>query len=433
MNGNCFFSIKMNTIMKSYLTMLTIALLGGMISLGGYKLLVEEDLPMEIGFVENRVPGQLASDLATGNVLPDLTVASAISTPAVVHVKSNMVVNARQRSYGSDPFGGLFGGPSYRQQNVQATGSGVITSPDGYIVTNNHVIKGAETVEVVLEDGRSFDALVVGTDPSSDIALLKIEEKGLPYLSFGSSDALQVGEWVLAVGNPFNLTSTVTAGIVSAKARNIHILKDRMAVESFIQTDAAVNPGNSGGALVNARGELVGINTAIASQTGSYSGYSFAVPAEIAQKVIGDLMTHGVVQRAFLGINAVELNGAMAKRLGVSQTQGVFVEKVVGGGSADKAGIQPGDVIVDLDNKSLRNAAELTEYVGRKRPGDEIQVTLLRNKKKLRFSITLRNFEGTTDVVRKPETRLQETLGAEIADLRPEKLRELNLRGGVEI
>lgn len=423
--------------MKSYLTLLSIALLGGMVSLGGYKLFFEQAAPAQIGFVQNNVPSRLASDMPTANALPELTTASAISTPAVVHVKSNMVVQTRNRGMFNDPFGGLFGDDFFygrpRQQAVQATGSGVITSPDGYIVTNNHVIRDAQTVEVVLEDGRSYEAQVIGTDPSSDIALLKVDAQDLPFLTFGSSDALQVGEWVLAVGNPFNLTSTVTAGIVSAKARNINILKGRMAVESFIQTDAAVNPGNSGGALVNAHGELVGINTAIASKTGSYSGYSFAVPAEIAKKVIRDLMTHGVVQRAFLGIQMVELNGETSRKLGVKQTQGVFVEQTTEGGSAEASGIQAGDVIVELDNKALRNAAELTEYVGRKRPGDEIMATVVREGKQFRLPITLRNFEGTTDVVRKSETRLQETLGAEIQDLSPELLDKLNIRGGVQI
>ncbi|MEM7040183.1 MAG: trypsin-like peptidase domain-containing protein, partial [Bacteroidota bacterium] len=321
--------------MKSYLTLVSVAVLGGTLTLGGYKMFVEQpvEAPVdkEIGFVERtggtnaNANAQLTGSYAGLTALPELTTAAEHSTPAVVHVKSKIMVQARSRSmWDHDPFGGIFGDPFGRRQprSMESSGSGVITSPDGYIVTNNHVIKGAEAVEVVLNDGRSYDAQVIGTDPSTDLALLKVDEEGdLPYLTFGSSDQLRVGEWVLAVGNPFNLTSTVTAGIVSARARNINIIKDRLAIESFIQTDAAVNPGNSGGALVNSDGDLVGINTAIASTTGAYAGYSFAVPAEIVKKVIKDLMVHGVVQRAFLGVNMVELNGDVAGKLGLDQTQ----------------------------------------------------------------------------------------------------------------
>lgn len=426
---------------KNYFTLLSVALLGGMVTLGGYKLLLEKDNSdadnYRIGFVENKMPAaltNLTSDMPGTGGLPELTTAASVSTPTVVHVKSNYMMQTRNRGM-RDPFGffqgDMFGYP--RQQQVQSSGSGVITSPDGYIVTNNHVIRDAQTVEVVLSDGRTYEAQVVGADPSTDLALLKVDEQDLPFLTFGSSDDLLVGEWVLAVGNPFNLTSTVTAGIVSAKARNIHILKDHMAIESFIQTDAAVNPGNSGGALVNSRGDLVGINTAIASNTGSYSGYSFAVPAEIVKKVIRDLMTHGVVQRAFLGADMVELNGDVAKKLNLDQTQGVYVENLYEGGSAAASGIREGDVFVEIDGNKLRNAAELTEYIGRKQPGDEIDATILRKGKKVRVPITLRNFEGTTDVVRKPESQLLESLGAEMEDLSPTELGKLNLRGGVRI
>jgi Do/DeqQ family serine protease len=426
---------------KNYFTLLTVALLGGMVTLGGYKLFIEKDLSeassdnYRIGFVENKMPAALTNydaDMPGTSGLPELTTAASISTPAVVHVKSNYLVQARNRVY-RDPFGFYRGDPYGQQQQVQSSGSGVITSPDGYIVTNNHVIRDAETVEVVLSDGRTYEAQVIGADPSTDLALLKVAEKDLPFLSFGSSDDLLVGEWVLAVGNPFNLTSTVTAGIVSAKARNIHILKDQLAIESFIQTDAAVNPGNSGGALVNSRGDLVGINTAIASKTGSYSGYSFAVPAEIVKKVIRDLMTHGVVQRAFLGADMIELNGDVAKRLELDQTQGVYVENVYETGSAFASGIRKGDIFTEIDGNKLRNAAELTEYIGRKKPGDEIDATIIRKGKKVRIPITLRNFEGTTDVVKKPESHLLEELGAEMEDISATEMGKLNLRGGVRI
>lgn len=429
----------MKTIMRNYLTMVAVAVLGGTITLGGYHLLVgNQQNDREIGFVQNKVPVQLTSTIDNISNLPDLTASAAIATPAVVHVKSNFLV--RTRSGWGDPFGDLFGDDFFspfrsrpRTQQAQASGSGVITSPDGYIVTNNHVIKDAESVEVVLQDGRSYVAEVIGKDPSTDLALLKVDEKKLEFLSFGNSDDLRVGEWVLAVGNPFNLTSTVTAGIVSAKARNIHILKDRMAIESFIQTDAAVNPGNSGGALVNSRGELVGINTAIASTTGAYAGYSFAVPSEIVKKVIQDLMTHGVVQRAFLGVNMVELNGDVAKELGTGVTQGVYIDEVVTGGSAEQSGIQKGDIILELAGKQLRNAAELTEYVGRHRPGDQIEVTLVRDGKKVRMPVKLVNYRGTTDVVKKQDRKVQQELGVELEDLPANLARKLNLRGGVRV
>jgi S1-C subfamily serine protease len=330
--------------MKSFLRMLSVALLGGTITLGGYKLLESEfSASPRVAFREAALPATFASNPGLPSGMADFTESAAMTTPAVVHVKSSIMVQTRS-IFGMDPFEGFFqdgwgfGQPS--QQNMQSTGSGVITTPDGYIVTNNHVVNNAQSVDVVIQDGRTYSAQVIGTDPSTDLALLKIDETNLPTIPFGNSDQLKVGEWVLAVGNPFNLTSTVTAGIVSAKARNINILKDKMAIESFIQTDAAVNPGNSGGALVNARGELVGINTAIASNTGSYAGYLFAVPVEIVKKVIDDLMNHGVVQRAFLGADMVELNGEVAKKLGIAQTHGVYIDGVMENGSASIAGFE---------------------------------------------------------------------------------------------
>ena len=336
-----------------------------------------------------------------------------------------------------DPFGGMlqdgwgFGRP--QQRNMESTGSGVITTDDGYIVTNNHVVSDAQSVEVVLEDGRTYTAQVIGTDPSTDLALLKIDEQNLPVVPFGNSDALRVGEWVLAVGNPFNLTSTVTAGIVSAKARNINILKDRLAIESFIQTDAAVNPGNSGGALVNARGELVGINTAIASTTGAYAGYSFAVPVEIVKKVIDDLMNHGIVQRAFLGADMVELNGDVAKRIGISETHGVYIKSVTEGGSAALAGLTKGDIILGIDGKELRNSAELTEYLGRHRPGDKVTLGIERNGRQLAVPVELRNSKGTTDVVQRNDSEALASLGVQLEPLSTQELNKYGLKGGLKI
>ena len=420
--------------MKSYLTLLSVALLGGIMTLAGYKVLVEEDpKPVEptIGFVENNMPVQTRS-VSSFNGLPSLTDAAAAATPTVVHIKSNIMLQSRRRGFFGDPFFDDFFGPS-RPRSAQSSGSGVITSPEGYIVTNNHVVENAQTLEVNLHDGRTYPATIVGTDPSTDLAVIKIEESNLPYLPFGNSDQVEIGEWVLAVGNPFSLSSTVTAGIVSAKARNINILKEQTAIESFIQTDAAVNPGNSGGALVNSRGELIGINTAIASPTGAYAGYSFAVPAEIVKKVVQDLMVHGVVQRAFLGADMVELNGVVSKKLGLDVTQGVYIESVNPGGSVAKAGIQPGDVILKVEGKTLKNAAELQEYVGRKRPGDVIAATISRSGKTKEVDIKLQNHLGTTDVIRKNENRLVDELGVELEELTSKEKSYYNLRGGLKV
>ena len=426
----------MRTFVKTYLQPLSMAILGGTVTLLGSQWLDGTRSNARL-YTESPGIGRLVSDSGPGVTLPDLTTAASLATPAVVHIKSNLVVQTRA----SNPFGSpfqdffnddwFFGRP--QQRSMESSGSGVITNPEGYIVTNNHVVQGAEKVEVVLHDGQTFVAEVIGSDPSTDIALLKVDADKLPYISFGTSDGLKVGEWVLAVGNPFNLTSTVTAGIVSAKARNINILKDRMAIESFIQTDAAVNPGNSGGALVNARGELVGINTAIASTTGAYSGYSFAVPVEIVKKVIQDLMDHGVVQRAFLGADMTELNGDAAKRLGTDRTSGVYINQVTPGGSADVSGIQSGDVIIELDGKEIHNAAELSEYIGRRSPGDEISAKVARAGKIMPLTIRLLNSRGTTDAVRKQDSQALEALGIDLQALDPEELSRLNLRAGVRV
>jgi len=428
-------SKTMKTWIQKTINMIPAAIMGGVMTLGGYFAIHSVASSSNKAFFERQTPVQFASGVA-GN-LPDLTTAAELSTPSVVHVRSNYLVQTRTSPFFSNPFQDLFGDDFFfgtpQQRSMESTGSGVITTPEGYIVTNNHVINGAENVEVTLFDGRTYPAKVVGTDPSTDIALLKVDAEDLPFIAFGSSDALRVGEWVLAVGNPFNLNSTVTAGIVSAKARNIHILRDRMAIESFIQTDAAVNPGNSGGALVNANGELVGINTAIASNTGSYAGYAFAVPVEIVKKVIQDLMDHGVVQRAFLGVEMAELNGDVAKKLGVDRTQGVYINSVVPGGSADLAGLKPGDILTEIDGKELRNSAELTEYIARHSPGDKITTKVLREGDVRVVVVELRNSKGTTDAVQKTVTMPLESLGVELEDLSSEELSKMNLRSGVRV
>lgn len=318
--------------------------------------------------------------------------AAELSVNAVVHVKTTYTTQTQYRNI--DPLLEFFFGPqansNQRQQPIaMASGSGVIISEDGYIVTNNHVIDKATQIEVVLNDKRAFKANLVGTDPSTDIALLKIEADSLPTIAMGNSDALRLGEWVLAIGNPFNLTSTVTAGIVSAKARNINILNDNMKIESFIQTDAAVNPGNSGGALVNSQGELVGINTAIASQTGSYAGYAFAVPVNIVKKVVADIRQYGAVQRAILGVQIQEITAELKNQRHLSTLQGAYVAGVVEGSAAAVAGIKVGDVLTAINGHNVRTSAELQEQIGRCHPGDVIQVNIIRGKDTLVLSATL--------------------------------------------
>ena len=316
----------------------------------------------------------------------DFTQAAERSVEAVVHVKTKYY-----RQQYVDPFYHFFfGRPQQSQQpSAMASGSGVILSNDGYIVTNNHVIESANEIEVVLNDKRTFAAQLIGTDPNTDLALLKIEATDLPTIEIGNSDDLRVGEWVLAVGNPFNLTSTVTAGIVSAKARSINILNSDMKIESFIQTDAAVNPGNSGGALVNTRGQLVGINTAIASQTGSYAGYAFAIPTAIMQKVVADLRQYGTVQRALLGIRMLDITQQVKDQLSLESMEGVYVGEVISGSAADKAGMKAGDVIVQVDGRPINASSQLQEQIGRKNPGDQIIILVRRGHRSVSLQVTL--------------------------------------------
>ncbi|MDX9749073.1 MAG: Do family serine endopeptidase [Paludibacter sp.] len=355
------------------------------------------------GFSNQPIPASYANFRnVSRSVDTDFTVAAELTVNAVVHVKVKAEVQP-QGFRGGDPFFEYFFGPQFRQQQQpqirEGAGSGVIISEDGYIVTNNHVIDKSKEIEVVLNDKRSFTAKVVGADPNTDIALLKIEEKGLPYVIFGSSDSLRIGEWVLAVGNPFNLTSTVTAGIVSAKARSINILNSAMPIESFIQTDAAVNPGNSGGALVNTKGELVGINTAIASSTGAYAGYSFAVPASIVQKVVSDFRRFGVVQRAVLGVSLGELTSELAKEKNIKLLSGAYVAGVASQSAAEKAGIKEGDVITAVNGVAVKTVAELQEQIGRYSPGDKVTVDVVRDNKTLKLKAELKNRQGTTSTV----------------------------------
>ncbi len=329
----------------------------------------------------------------------DFTEAAERSIRAVVHVTSKY--NLESEDYYKNPiYNWLFGEP-YRQQSV-SFGSRVIISEDGYIVTNYHVVEKSDEIQVVLNDKRTFTAELVGTDPSTDIALLKLESTNLPYISFGNSDILKVGEWVLAVGNPFNLTSTVTAGIVSAKARNISILRDQSnyPIESYIQTDAAVNKGNSGGALVDLKGELVGINSAIISPSGSYSGYSFAIPINLVKKVVADIMKYGKVQKAVLGVEIRDVNNNDIEIYNLDKIEGILVIGVSKDGAAKDAGIKEGDVILKINNIKVNSTAELTEQIGKYRPGEKVYITIKRDNKRKQFDVLLRNMHGNTKIVK---------------------------------
>jgi len=379
--------------------------------------------------VKESQPVQYASLPAVPGDLPDLSYAAENSVHAVVHI----MVSQKTDYYSSNPFYEWFfgyrGDENQKEPQIQGSGSGVIISADGYIVTNNHVIEDADEITVILDDRREFKGKLVGTDPLTDIALLKIEEKELPFLRFGNSDDLKLGQWVLAVGNPFNLTSTVTAGIVSAKSRNIGINPNKMGIEAFIQTDAAVNPGNSGGALVNTQGELVGINTAIASRTGSYSGYSFAIPVNIVKKVVADLTEFGEVQRALMGVEISDVTADIAEKYKLDKVEGVFVGNVTDGGAKD-AGIKANDVIMSIDGVKVNSSAELQEQVGKHRPGDVIKVEVKRDNKRKQFNVTLRNKQGDTGIVKKEGNGI---FGAELEAISDKEKYSLRIRNGLKV
>ena len=351
--------------------------------------------------------------------------ASYASTPSVVYIKT-----AASQTVSSNWFDFFFyGGP--QSQVVISSGSGVIYSKNGYIITNNHVIAKAEQIEVI-HNKRTYKAKLVGTDPSTDLAVLKVEAENLPAIKLGNARTLMVGDWVLAVGNPFNLESTVTAGIVSAKGRNINILKDRFPIESFIQTDAAINPGNSGGALVNLKGELVGINTAILSQTGSYAGYGFAVPIDIVRKVADDLIQYGEVQKAFFGADVVEVNTEVAKKYKLSDYEGVMVSGVMNEGPAEKVGIKKGDVILEINGDKINSKSGFDEALSYYRPGEKVRVKFKREEKVIEGSLTLTNSEGTTALIKK-EVQFSESMGAEMESVPKVERQRLGIESGVRI
>lgn len=380
----------------------------------------------------NLLPSEIDSKL-------DFTKASEESVHSVVHVKTKVERSYVQR----DPFFEFFYGPGAggkeRKQYGMGSGSGVIVSKDGYIVTNNHVIQDASEIEVTLNDNTSYTARIIGTDPSTDLAVLKIDAPNLQAMPIANSDDVKVGQWVLAVGNPFNLNSTVTAGIISATARNINIIgsnsgnKDIMPIESFIQTDAAVNPGNSGGALINTRGELIGINTAIASQTGNYAGYSFAIPSQLVTKVMRDIIDYGIVQRGFLGVQISEITQELANEKNLTNTKGIYVAGVNKDSGADMAKIKEGDVILKVGTKEVNSISELQAEIGRRRPGDIVVLTLDRAGKTITKDVVLKDLDGNTSLISKDEIDSHTALGATFVELTKAEKKELNIKNGVKI
>jgi Do/DeqQ family serine protease len=402
--------------MKKFSSLFVVALLSGATTLGAYKLIFDENAAFSksknIVSVATPIYSKTVG-LGAENI--DFVDAADKAVHSVVHVK-----NVSYRTVSNPILEYYYGYRGGQQQEQIGTGSGVIISEDGYIVTNNHVIKNAQNIEITLNTGKSYKAKLIGTDDKMDISLIKIDvDEKLPYATFADSDNVKVGEWVLAVGNPYNLNSTVTAGIISAKARNL----DTSGLQSFIQTDAAVNPGNSGGALVNTKGELIGINTMISSNTGSYVGYSFAVPSNITRKIIEDILEYGMVQRGMLGVQGTDLNTDISKELGIKTSKGFYIGDVIKNSGAAKGGLKKGDIIVKIDSKTINTFADLNGYINSKRPNDEVQVTFLRDEKRLITPVIL----SKNDVIQ------SKFKGIELENLSSEDKQKFKINSGVKI
>ena len=413
---------------KSFITVCASAIVAGLTAFGVVKACVPG---------ENAGSAVISSDGAAYRTVnlsqtdyPDFTYAAESAVDAVVYVK---VTIKQQQNYTLDPFFRFFFGdqatPQSREQ--QGSGSGVIIRPDGYIVTNNHVVDGATKVEVTLNNNKTYPATIVGTDPATDVAIIKIDADGLPVVPFGDSDELRLGQWVIAIGSPYDLRSTITAGIVSAKGRQMPHYNGEFKIESFIQTDAAVNPGNSGGALVNQKGELVGVNTAIISQTGSYTGYSFAIPSNIVRKIADDLIDFGSVKRALLGVTMSAITDEKAKELKLFSPNGVYIEEVLEGGAADKAGIKKGDVLVKVDSTAITTPSSLQEKVSSYNPGDKASVTVIRGGDKKVLEVTFQGASAETGA--KDIDGSTAFFGSKIKEASKETLAALGLKNGVEI
>lgn len=433
-----------------YFAMVLSSFLGAALAIGGYSLVLEPQRVEQVTPVSGSSPVSLTNNYVfdtTAYVVPEglnFVYAAKQATPAVVHIRTEYTASASEyasRNPMQEFFKDYFGDRYERSDRSvkQGAGSGVVVSADGYIATNNHVVEGASDIEVMLNDNRTYKAELIGTDPDTDLALIKIDENQLPYVQFGDSENIQIGEWVLAIGNPFEFRSTVTAGIVSAKARNINILArsgSNTRIEAFIQTDAAVNPGNSGGALVNLKGQLVGINTAIASPTGAFAGYSFAVPSTLVQKVIWDLKDFGAVQRPLLGIQIRDVDAELAKNENLDVLKGVYVASVGEGTSAADAGLVEKDVIIAINGKKVANTAQLQEQVALNRPGDQIDVTYIRGGKTSTVKATLKNQFMTTEVVTASaasEKSIYEISGAKVEPVSDRMKSQLDLENGVQV
>ncbi|MGQ9620527.1 MAG: Do family serine endopeptidase, partial [Bacteroidales bacterium] len=418
---------------KTLISGFIMAILGAVIALFAYTNFIEKDgskvLSSDTSVVnDDQLKPLLTSFQQSGQV--DFTYAAEITVHAVVHVRTSTTYS--QRNF--NPILEWFYGDSYRQvpREVRGYGSGVIISSDGYIITNNHVVENAEKITVKLNDNRELEAKLVGRDPSTDIALLKVDASNLPYINYGDSDKLRLGEWVLAVGNPFNLTSTVTAGIVSAKGRNLGLIDDNYRIESFIQTDAALNVGNSGGALVNTNGLLVGITAAIMSPSGAYAGNSFAIPINIVKKVVEDIRLYGEVQRAVIGVSVGEVTNEIAEKAKLKEIKGAYVSQVYENGAAEEAGIKEGDVITKFNDMPVNSTSELLEQVGRYRPGDKITITYVRSGKENNVSVTLKNIENTTGFV-KSGTGTGVVFGAKLEPLTLAEQKTYGVSYGVKV
>jgi Do/DeqQ family serine protease len=430
----------MKTIMKKYLSLFLVAGLGGLVALGINRLFTNNTTTQ---FQEQRM-ARFAS-LTDMGARPDFVEVAELVTPTVVFINTIIDPQAankeeQQQPQEINPFD-FFHGPGFNfpQQGPQsAQGSGVIISQDGYVVTNNHVVEGATKITVVLNDKREYPAELIGRDKNTDLALLRIDEKNLPFAIVGNSDEVKVGQWALAVGNPFGLTSTVTAGIISAKGRSINIIGDRSKqnaypIESFIQTDAAVNPGNSGGALVSADGKLIGINTAIASQTGQYAGYSFAIPTNLMKKVIDDLTKYGEVQRGVLGVEIRDVNNELADKEGLKEVRGVFVGKVRPNSAAEDAGVKEKDVIIAIDEIKVNSAPELQEQIGKRNPGDKVKLTVIRDGNEKFIVVTLKNLDGKTTFKRAEKVEVNKVLDSEFETITRDERLKLHIANGVRI
>ncbi len=433
----------MKSNMKKVIGIFAIAAIGGLVALGINKLVSSQSNNSTFDEMQKRNTKFASMYESPAGIGFDFVKVSESSTPTVVHIKSHFgeeksITKKQQQQMPIDPFDFFKGNPFEEMPRGPgvATGSGVIITQDGYIVTNNHVIDNASKIEVTMNNKRTYVAELVGTDKTTDLALLKIDEKGLMFMPFGNSDETKVGNWVVAVGNPMNLTSTVTAGIISAKGRSIDLLRredNQYAIENFIQTDAAINPGNSGGALVNTNGQLIGINTAIASQTGSYTGYGFAIPVNLVKKVMDDLLKYGKVQRGVLGVAIQEITSEIAEKEGLKELKGVLVQDVTAEGSAAKGGVKKGDVIEKVNGVEVNSVSGLQEEIGKHRPGEKINLTINRKGDLKELSVILKGLDGKETMSMADKTEANTIKGATFKTLTKEEKDKLSIKNGVKI